>query len=113
MELEFHLRWGSQKSEPKIGIPNIGYMVTLSCSIDTGVICQETSTRDTANKRFLELCASIVHVFLNGCSKWYVSVVFLAGQVLGKWQTQRSLPRALSVLLETVRQERSVLLAGG
>jgi hypothetical protein len=23
MELEFHLRWGSQKSEPKIGIPNL------------------------------------------------------------------------------------------
>jgi hypothetical protein len=47
--------------------------------------CQETSTRDTANKCSLELCASIVHVFVYGCSKWYVSVVFFAGQVLGSW----------------------------
>ncbi len=47
--------------------------------------CQETSMRDTANKHSLELCASIVHVFLDGCSKWYVSVVFLAGQVLSNW----------------------------
>jgi hypothetical protein len=23
--------------------------------------------------------------FLGGCSKWYVSVVFLTGQVLGNW----------------------------
>jgi hypothetical protein len=44
--------------------------------------CQETSTRDAANKHSLELCASIVHVFLDGCSEWYVTVVFLAGQVL-------------------------------
>ncbi len=42
-------------------------------------ICQETSTRDTAYKGSLELCASIVLLFLDGCSKWYVSVVFLAG----------------------------------
>ncbi len=42
--------------------------------------CQETSTRDTANKRSLELCASIVLLFLDGCSKWYVSVVFLTCQ---------------------------------
>jgi hypothetical protein len=32
--------------------------------------------RDTANKCSLELCASIVHLFLDGCSVWYVSVVF-------------------------------------
>ncbi len=48
-------------------------------------LCRETSTRDTANKRSLELCASIVHVFLDGCSEWYFSVVFLTGQVLGNW----------------------------
>jgi hypothetical protein len=48
-------------------------------------LCQETSTRDTANKRSLELCASIVHVFLDSCSKWYFSVVFLTGQVFGNW----------------------------
>ncbi len=47
--------------------------------------CQEISTRDTANKRSLELCVSIAHVFLDGCSEWYFSVVFLTGQVLGKW----------------------------
>jgi hypothetical protein len=47
--------------------------------------CQETSTRDTANKRSLQLCASIVLLFLDGCSEWYVSVVFLTGQVLGNW----------------------------
>jgi hypothetical protein len=44
--------------------------------------CQETLTRDTANKCSLELCASIVLLFLDGCSEWYVSVVFLTGQVL-------------------------------
>jgi hypothetical protein len=47
--------------------------------------CQKTSKRDTANKHSLELCASIVHVFLDGCSKWYFSVVFLTGQVLSNW----------------------------
>jgi hypothetical protein len=31
--------------------------------------CQETSTRDTAHKLFLELCASIVLLFLDGCSE--------------------------------------------
>ncbi len=47
--------------------------------------CQETSTRDTANKRSLELCASIMLLFLYGCSQWYVFVVFLISQVLGNW----------------------------
>ena len=47
--------------------------------------CQETSTRDTANTRSLELCASIVFLFLDGCSEWYVSVEFLTGQVFGNW----------------------------
>jgi len=47
--------------------------------------CQEESIRDTVNKHSLELYASIVHVFLDGCSKWYFSVVFLTGQVLGNW----------------------------
>jgi hypothetical protein len=47
--------------------------------------CQKISRRDTSNKHSLKLCASVVHVFLDGCSKWYVSVVFLAGQVLGIW----------------------------
>jgi hypothetical protein len=47
--------------------------------------CQETSTRDAANTCSLELCASIVHVFLDGCNEWYVSVVFLAGQIFGNW----------------------------
>jgi hypothetical protein len=41
--------------------------------------------RDTASKRSLELCASIEHVFLDGCSEWYVSVVFLACQVFDNW----------------------------
>ncbi len=45
--------------------------------------CQETSSRDTANKYSLELCASIVLLPLDGCSEWCVSVVFLTGQVLG------------------------------
>jgi len=31
------------------------------------IFCQETSRRDTANKRSLELCASIMLVFLGGC----------------------------------------------
>jgi hypothetical protein len=35
----------------------------------TSTRCQETSTRDTANKRSLELCASIVLLFLGGCSE--------------------------------------------
>jgi hypothetical protein len=49
-------------------------------------MCQETSMRDTANKHSLELCASIVLLFLDRCSKWYVSVVFLTGgQALGNW----------------------------
>jgi hypothetical protein len=52
--------------------------------------CQETSTRDTANKFPLELCASIVLIFLDGCSKWYVSVVFFTGQVLGNWKAEGS-----------------------
>jgi hypothetical protein len=47
---------------------------------------QETSTRDTDNIRSLELCASIVHLFLESCSEWYVSVVFLTGQELGNWK---------------------------
>ncbi len=48
--------------------------------------CQETSTRDTANKRSLELCAPIVLVLLeDGCGEWCVSVVFLPGQVIGNW----------------------------
>ncbi len=29
MELEFRFRWGSQKLEPKIGIPNLAAMVQL------------------------------------------------------------------------------------
>jgi hypothetical protein len=41
--------------------------------------------RDTAEQRSLELSASIVLLFLDGCSKWYVSVVFLTGQVLSIW----------------------------
>jgi hypothetical protein len=49
-------------------------------------LCQETSMRDTANQRSLEQFASIVHQFLDGCSNWYVSVVFLTGQVLGNWK---------------------------
>jgi hypothetical protein len=32
MELEFHFRWGSLKSEPKIGIPNLG--LECYCSTD-------------------------------------------------------------------------------
>jgi hypothetical protein len=48
--------------------------------------------RDKANKHSLELCASIVLLFLDGCSKWYVSVVFLAGQVLGNWKAWGSRP---------------------
>jgi hypothetical protein len=48
--------------------------------------CQETSTRDTANKLSLEICAPIVVVLLEGgCGKWCVSVVFLPGQVIGNW----------------------------
>jgi hypothetical protein len=44
--------------------------------------CQETSTRDTANKRSLELCAPIVLVLLeDGCGKW----CFLPGQVVSNW----------------------------
>jgi hypothetical protein len=39
--------------------------------------------RDTANKRSPELCASIVLLFVDDCSEWYVSVVFLTGQVIG------------------------------
>ncbi len=42
--------------------------------------------RDTANKRSLEFWASIVHLFLDGYSKWYVSVVFSTGQVIGNWK---------------------------
>jgi len=45
--------------------------------------CQETS--DTANKHSLELCASIVLVFLGGCCMWCVCDVFLTGLVLGNW----------------------------
>jgi hypothetical protein len=41
--------------------------------------------RDTANKHSLELCASIVFLFLDGCSGWNVSVVLLTGQVLSNW----------------------------
>jgi hypothetical protein len=51
----------------------------------TSDACQETSTRDAANKHSLESCASIVLLFLDGCSEWYVSVEFLTGQVLGNW----------------------------
>jgi hypothetical protein len=41
--------------------------------------CQETSTRDTANKRSRELCAPIVLVLLeDGCGK----LCFLPGQVV-------------------------------
>ncbi len=58
--------------------------VGMTTSLDG--CCQETSTRDTANKCSLELCASIVLLFLDGCSEWYVSVVFLTGQVLGNWK---------------------------
>jgi hypothetical protein len=47
--------------------------------------CQETSMRDTAYKFSLKLCASIVLLFSDGYSEWYVSVVFLTGQVLGNW----------------------------
>jgi hypothetical protein len=52
------------------------------------IICRELSrdsTRYTANKHSLELCASTVHVILDGWSVWCVSVAFLAGQVLGNW----------------------------
>jgi hypothetical protein len=45
--------------------------------------CQETSTRDTADKRSLELYAPIVLILLeDGCGEWCVSVVFLPGQVI-------------------------------
>jgi hypothetical protein len=33
-----------------------------------------------------------VLLFLDGCSKWYASVVFLAGQVLGNWIAWESWP---------------------
>ncbi len=47
-----------------------------------GSYSRETSTRDTANKRFLELCAPIVLVLLeDGCGEW----CFLPGQVVGNW----------------------------
>ena len=52
------------------------------------IICRELSrdsTRDTANKHSLELCATIVHVFLDGWSLWSVSVLFMAVQVLSNW----------------------------
>jgi hypothetical protein len=50
------------------------------------LFCQETSTRDTANKHSLELCAPIVLVLPeDGCGEWCVSVVFLPGQVFGNW----------------------------
>ncbi len=48
--------------------------------------------RDTANRHSLELCASIVLLFLDGCSEWYDSVVFLTGQVLGNWIASGSWP---------------------
>ncbi len=31
----------------------------------------------------IQLCAPNVHIFLDGCSGLYVSLVFLAGQVIG------------------------------
>jgi hypothetical protein len=57
----------------------------LSFTLSQRSRCQETSRRDTANKRSPELYASIVLLFLDGCSEWYVPVVFLTGQVLGIW----------------------------
>ncbi len=48
-------------------------------------LCQETSERDTANKRSLELCASIVLIFECGCCVCCVCDVFLTGLVLGNW----------------------------
>ena len=64
----------------------------LSCLTGAGGVlllfienCQETSERDTANKRSLELCASIVLVFSGGCCVWCVCDVFLTGLVLSNW----------------------------
>jgi hypothetical protein len=54
--------------------------------------CQENSTRDTANKLSLKLCASMGHVFWDDSSECYVSVVYLAGQVLGNWSSQGRWP---------------------
>jgi hypothetical protein len=58
---------------------------TLPLHAITHRCCQETPTRDTANKRSLELCALIVFLILADCSEWYVSVVVLTDQVLGNW----------------------------
>ncbi len=32
-ESEFRFQWGSQKLEPEIGIPNLGYVVAVSSEI--------------------------------------------------------------------------------
>jgi hypothetical protein len=45
-----------------------------------------------------------VHVSLDGCSEWYVSVVFLAGQVLGN---------VLESLGESARQGKLPMLGKG
>ncbi len=59
--------------------------------------------RDTANKCSLGLCASIVLLFLYGCSKWCVSVVFMTGKVIGNW----------IALGESARQGKSPMLGNG
>ncbi len=50
-------------------------MVTCSYNVDAWLRCiylssDLNSTRDTANKHSLKLCASIVLLFLDGCSEW-------------------------------------------
>jgi hypothetical protein len=67
-----------QSSERSSGVSFGIFIVTVTIAVSVA-ICQDNSTRDTANKRSLELCASIVYLFLDGCSKWYVSIVFLTG----------------------------------
>jgi hypothetical protein len=60
--------------------------ILLVPDIVSGILLLRDSIRDTANKRSLELCATIVHVFLGGWSVWCVSVLFVAVQVLGNWK---------------------------
>ncbi len=57
-ELEFHLRWGSQKSESKIGIPNLAHIYRYICTSELGV-APKSKELQRAPKREV-LCDSCV-----------------------------------------------------
>ncbi len=74
---------GETVSVNQMELTEVGFFTQLKGSLTKNV--ERPQWEIQLIKHSLELCASIVLLFLDGCSEWYVSVVFLTSQVLGNW----------------------------